>query len=158
MRSSLATFVAALLVSPAAAEVEFRWFAASANLGIRVAGVRSVEGSYFRLSCSPEGVPGEGPSLQYEMAGDRNAHQAEAVQVVVDEEAFPFELDKDGLADNTVGRARSELVRLADRLSGSRSGSFVVEVPRRNVAERFSLKDVQRALGKPGRTLIARCH
>ena len=157
MKAWAVALVASVAAVPAVAQVEFRWFKASANLGIQVAGVRNVNGSYFRFTCSPSGIPGEGPSLQYDAADDRTARKPGAIQVVVDGEAFLFEIDASGLTVDETNRGAVEMRRVADKLAGAKSGYFEIEVPSKNFSERFSLKDVRQALGKPRQNLLSKC-
>lgn len=145
----------ALSLTSAEAKVEFRWFTAAAMQGTIVAGVQNEKGSYFRIMCVAGTVPQQ-PVLQYEPKGSKLA-KVEAVQVVVEEEAFHFQLDAQGLAELDARGNRTEFGRMVDKLAGSRDAAFLVEVPRTNVSERFSLKDGRKALGSPGKTIIAGC-
>lgn len=145
----------ALIFTPADAKVEFRWFTANAMQGTIVAGVQNEKGSYFRIMCV-SGTDPQKPVLQYEPK-DAKLAEAEAVQIVVGEEAFHFNLDRLGLAELDARGNRLEFERLTNKLAGSREAAFQVEVPRLDVSERFSLKGGRKALGAPGKTIIASC-
>lgn len=141
--------------APAQAKVEFRWFTASGMQGTVVAGVQNEGGSYFRIMCVT-GTDPQKPVLQYDPKSG-GLIKSEAIQVIVGKEAFHFQVDAQGLAELDARGNRTEFARLTNKLASSREAAFMVEVPRTNVSERFSLKDGRKALGPPGKTLIAGC-
>lgn len=144
-----------LCFAPAQAKVEFRWFTAGGMQGTVVAGVQNEGGSYFRIMCVTGTAP-QKPVLQYDPKRGGLA-KSEAIQVIVGEEAFHFQVDAQGLAELDARGNRTEFARLTNKLAGSREAAFMVEVPRTNVSERFTLKDGRKALGPPGKTLIEGC-
>lgn len=146
---------AAMAASTVQAQVAYRWFTASGMGGTLVAGIRNDKGSYFRLSCSAGAVDPEA-SLDYEPKGIP-IRKGDTIQVVVDGDAFQFDLGDLGLAELSARTSRLELAKLVKKLTVSRSAAFEVETPRANAVEKFSLKDARKAIGLGRDSILSGC-
>ena len=82
--------------------------------------------------------------------------EAVTVQIVVDGDSFPFELNE--IQFTASSRAEKwRFFALVDALVASKQKSFVVEFPKYDTSETFSLLDARKSLGQGKSSILSGC-
>ena len=125
--------------------VDFRWTSGFGQ-GTLEANIENGNGSSVNIYC-PAWQEDKTPGLFVQVKGI-NAQRDElvTVQIVVDGKNYPFHLNE--IRFRADGRAnRWEFRELLRALASSKQKSFVIEFPKYNIAETFSLLDARKTIG-----------
>jgi hypothetical protein len=126
--------------------VDFRWTSGFGQ-GTLEANIENGNGSSVNIYC-PAGQEDQTPGMFIQVKGI-NAQRDElvTVQIIVDGKNYPFDLKEIRFrADSRTNRW--EFRELLRALASSKQRSFVIEFPKYNVAETFSLLDARKAIGR----------
>jgi hypothetical protein len=151
----LLSILSFVLAASTAMAVDYRW-TSSYDQGTLEATIRNRNASNVVIYC-PEGQEDTTPGMFLEVKGIRPQRgEAVTVQIVVDGDSFPFELNE---IQFTAG-SRAEKWRffaLVDALVASKQKSFVVEFPKYDTSETFSLLDARKSLGQGKSSILSGC-
>jgi hypothetical protein len=152
MRCGIALTIALLatdaLSRPA---VEYRWTSGPGTGGTITAAIENRAGSAFRIYCSTGGTSPQG-GFEYETRRTK-LRENERIQVVVGKKSFVLSAGPNQQARGS----RIELARLVREMISTGAKSFLVEVPRANSVERFSLKDAAQHLKDDSGSIYEPC-
>lgn len=153
MRFPLA-MMALIFAASTALAVDFRWTLGFAQ-GTLEAIIRNGNDSEFNVFC-PTGWEGERkrPGMFIHVAGIHPAAKEQVtVQIIVDDKNYSFYLDE--VEFRPYSRLDwMQFETLVDALASSKRKSFVVEFPKYNKAETFSLIDARKSLARNGKNSI----
>ncbi len=151
----LLSILSLLLTASAAIAVDYRWTSSYAQ-GTLEAIIRNRNDSSVTIYC-PEGQEDTTPGMFIEVKRIKpKAGESVTAQIVVDGDSYPFDLQETQyLANSNTEKLR--FVALVDALAASKKKSFVVEFPKYNTAETFSLLDARKSLGDGKNSILAGC-
>lgn len=151
----IAPIMLLLLGTTTALAVDYRWVS-SYDQGTIEATIRNRNASSLMIFC-PLGQEDTTPGMFIEVKGIKPVRGEQVtVQIVVDGDNYPFELNEIEYHAN----ARDEKWRfraLLDALTASKRKSFVIEFPKYNQAETFSLLDARTIIGRGKDSIIDGC-
>jgi hypothetical protein len=144
-----------LLTASAAMAVDYRWTSSYAQ-GTLEAIIHNRNDSSVTIYC-PEGQEDTTPGMFIEVTRIKpRAGESVTVQIVVDGDSHAFALQEiQYLANSNVEKLH--FFALVDALVASKQKSFVVEFPKYQTAETFSLLDARKSLGDGKKSILAGC-
>jgi len=151
----IVSIVCLLLATPAALAVDYRW-TLSFNQGTYEAIIWNRNDSSLTIYC-PMGQEDTTPGMfiQVKRIKPQPGEQV-TVQIIVDGENYPFELSE--IQFNASSRTEKWHFRaLVDALAASKQKSFVVEFPKYDTSETFSLLDTRKTIGRGKDSMIEGC-
>jgi hypothetical protein len=144
-----------LLTASAALAVDYRW-TLSYGQGTLEASIYNSNDSSILISC-PLGQTDTTPEMLIEVKRIKpKAGEQVTVQIIVDGDNYPFELNEIEFTANSPSGKR-QFRALLDALAASRKTSFVVEFPKYNTSETFSLLDARKTVGRGKDSIIEGC-
>jgi hypothetical protein len=144
-----------LFATSAALAVDYRWTLGYAQ-GTTEAIISNQNDSSVDIYC-PSGQEDTTPGMFIEVKRIKPPRGEQVtVQIIVDDNNYPFELNEIQFTAGT--RAEKWQFRaLLDALATSKRKSFVVEFPKYNTSETFSLLDARKNIGRGKDSIIAGC-
>jgi len=154
MKLLLVTF-ALLLSASAIAATDFRWTVGYGQ-GTLEANIENANGSTLNIYC-PAGSEDKTPGMFVSSKQVKPAaKETVTVQIIVDGKNYPFLLD--GSWFKATGRQNQwDFRTLVNALAASKQKSFVVEFPKYQTQETFSLLDARKAIGSGKKSIIKEC-
>ncbi|MCS3726468.1 hypothetical protein [Bradyrhizobium betae] len=151
----LPTALALTMSCTAALAVDFRWTLGYGQ-GTLEANIENGAGSTFSIYC-PAGSENKTPGMFITVARIKpQVKETVTAQIIVDGKNHPFLLD--GSQFKAEGRQNQwDFRELVNALAASKQKSFVVEFPKYQTQETFSLLDVRKTLGTAKKTIIRQC-
>ena len=151
----IVSIVSLLLATPAALAVDYRW-TLSFNQGTSEATIWNRNDSSLTIYC-PQGQEDTTPGMFIEVKRIKPQRGEQVtVQIIVDGENYPFELSE--IQFNASSRTEKWHFRaLVDALAASKQKSFVVEFPKYDTSETFSLLDTRKTIGRGKDSMIEGC-
>lgn len=136
--------------------VDFRWTSGWAQ-GTAEANIANGNGSSFNIFC-PQWQTDTTPGMFIEVKRitTRQPNELVTVQIIVDGENHSFFLKQIEFKAVTE-TDKSQFRELIRALASSKQKSFVVEFPKYNTAETFSLLDARKALGLGKHSILKGC-
>ncbi len=152
-RISIAVCLA--LAAAPAMSVDFRWTIAY-NQGTAEAIIRNGNDSNVNIYC-PSGQEDKTPGMYVDVNSVKPAYNEQVtVQIIVDGKNYPFYLRE--IEFKPVSREDWwEFKALIRALALSKQKSFVVELPKYNKSETFSLLDARKVLGHGKESILSGC-
>lgn len=146
---------ALMLSGTAALAVDFRWTLGYGQ-GTLEANIENGAGSTFSIYC-PAGSDDKTPGIFISVTRIKpQVKEAVTAQIIIDGKNHPFLLD--GSRFKAEGRQNQwDFRALVNALATSKQKSFVVEFPKYQTQETFSLLDVRKTLGTAKKTIIREC-
>jgi hypothetical protein len=139
----------------AAMAVDYRWTSSYAQ-GTLEAIIRNGNESTVTIYC-PEGQDDTTPGMFIEVKRIApKAKESVTVQIIVDGDSYAFDLQEIQYLANS-NAEKLHFFALVDALVASRQKSFVVEFPKYQIAETFSLLDAPKSLGEGKNSILAGC-
>ncbi|WP_456624000.1 hypothetical protein [Bradyrhizobium sp. P5_C12] len=147
--------LALMLSGTTALAVDFRWTLGYGQ-GTLEANIENSAGSTFSIYC-PAGSDDKTPGMFITVTRIKpQAKEAVTVQIIIDGKNYPFLLD--GSQFKAAGRQNQwDFRELVKALATTKQKSFVVEFPKYQTQETFSLLDVRKSLGTAKKTIIKDC-
>jgi hypothetical protein len=144
-----------VLATSAAMAVDYRWTSSYAQ-GTLEAIIRNRNDSSVMIYC-PEGQEDTTPGMFIEVKRiNPEKGESVTVQIVVDGDSHAFDLQEiQFLASSNTEKL--QFFALVDALVASKQKSFVVEFPKYDMAETFSLLDARKSLGDGKNSILAGC-
>ena len=153
--SSLLSLLSLVLGASTALAVDYRW-TVGYDQGTLEATVDNRNDSSFEIYC-PQGQTDTTPGMFIIVKGiEPKAGEKVLVQIVIDGTSHPFELDEIQFLANS-RTAKWQFRDLVLSLASSRQKSFVVEFPKYDTSETFSLLDAKKALGIGKESILEGC-
>ncbi len=144
-----------LLTASTALAVDYRW-TLSYDQGTLEAAIYNRNDSSILISC-PLGQTDTTPEMLIEVKRIKpKAGEQVTVQIIVDDDNYPFELNEIEFTANSLSGKR-QFRALLDALVASRKKSFVIEFPKYNTSETFSLRDARKIVGRGKDSIIEGC-
>ena len=144
-----------LLTASAAMAVDYRWTSSYAQ-GTLEAISHNRNDSSVTIYC-PEGQNDTTPGMFIEVKRIKpKAGESVTVQIVVDGDSHAFALQEIRYLANS-NSEKLNFFALVDALVASKQKSFVVEFPKYETAETFSLLDARKSLGEGKKSILAGC-
>ncbi|MBC9876330.1 hypothetical protein G8O24_03085 [Bradyrhizobium sp. INPA01-394B] len=144
-----------ILSGTAALAVDFRW-PLGYGQGTLEANIENSVGSTFSIYC-PAGSEDKTPGMFISVTRIKpQVKETITAQIIIDGKNHPFLLD--GSQFKAEGRQNQQDFRqLVMALATAKQKSFVVEFPKYQTQETFSLLDVRKTLGTAKKTIIREC-
>jgi hypothetical protein len=152
---SLVTILSLALTPSPAIAVDYRW-TSSYGQGTLEAIIRNRNDSNIVLYC-PEGQEDTTPGMFVEVRRIKpQKDESVTVQIVVDGDSHAFDLNEiQFTASSNADKLR--FFALVDALVTSKQKSFVVEFPKYDTSETFSLLDARKSLGQGKNSILRGC-
>jgi hypothetical protein len=143
------------LSASTAMAADYRW-TSSYDQGTLEATIWNRNASNIVIYCS-EGQEDTTPGMFLEVKRIKPQRgESVTVQIVVDGDSFPFELNE--IQFTASSRAEKwRFFALVDALVASKQKSFVVEFPKYDTSETFSLVDARKSLGQGKSSILSGC-
>ena len=147
--------IALMLSGTAALAVDFRWTLGYGQ-GTLEANIENSAGSTFSIYC-PAGSDDKTPGMFITVPRIKlQPKETVTAQIIVDGKNHPFLLEESEF--KAEGRQnRWDFRALVNALATSKQKSFIVELPKYQIQETFSLIDVRKTLGTGKKTIIREC-
>jgi hypothetical protein len=153
----LLTIMSLTFAASAALAVDFRWTQGYGQ-GTLEANIANANDSTININC-PEGQTDTTPGMFIEVkriSPPRQSDETVTVQIIVDGKNYSFFLKE--IQFKAVTRTdKSQFRELVRALASSKQKSFVVEFPKYNTAETFSLLDARKVLGLGKHSILKGC-
>ena len=153
----LLAIISLTFAASAALAVDFRWTLGYGQ-GTLEANIANANGSTININC-PEGQTDTTPGMFIEVGRISHLHQRDetvTVQIIVDGRNHSFSLKK--IQFKAVTRMdKSQFREFVHALASSKQKSFVVEFPKYNTAETFSLLDARKVIGLGKHSILKGC-
>jgi hypothetical protein len=151
----LLSILAFVLTASTAMAVDYRW-TSSYDQGTLEATISNRNDSSVAIYC-PEGQEDTAPGMFLEVKRIKPQRgESVTVQIVVDGDSYAFELNE----IQFTASSRAEKLRffaLVDALVASKQKLFVVEFPKYDTSETFSLLDARKSLGQGKNSILRSC-
>jgi hypothetical protein len=143
------------LSASTAMAADYRW-TSSCDQGTLEATIWNRNASNIVIYC-PKGQEDTTPGMFLEVKRIKPQRgESVTVQIVVDGDSFPFELNE--IQFTASSRAEKwRFFALVDALVASKQKSFVVEFPKYDTSETFSLVDARKSLGQWKSSILSGC-
>ena len=152
--SLLFAAIAIAFTKPAFA-VDYRW-TQSYDQGTSEAIIENASDASVNIYC-PSGQTDTTPGMFVDSRKVRpKAGESVRVQIIVDGDNYPFDLDEDKFKANSNANML-QFQGLLTALTASRARRFTVEFPKYKISEQFSLLDAAKILGKGKSTILDGC-
>ncbi|WP_431204334.1 hypothetical protein ACQ86E_04230 [Bradyrhizobium betae] len=146
---------AMMLSNTAALAVDFRWTLGYGQ-GTLEANIENSAGSTFSIYC-PAGSDDKTPGMFIMVTRIKpQVKETVTAQIIVDGKNHPFLLDGSRFKAEG-GQNQSDFRQLVMPLATTKQKSFVVEFPKYQTQETFSLFDFRKTLGTAKKTIIREC-
>jgi hypothetical protein len=151
----LLSILSFVLTASTAIAVDYRW-TSSYDQGTLEATIWNRHASNIVIYC-PEGQEDTTPGMFLEVKRIKPQRgESVTVQIVADGDSFPFELNE--IQFTASSRAEKwRFFALVDVLVASKQKSFVVEFPKYDTSETFSLLDARKSLGQGKSSILSGC-
>jgi hypothetical protein len=140
---------------PGAHAVDDRW-TSSYDQGTLEAIISNRDDSSINIYC-PQGQEDTTPGMFIEVKRIKpQAREIVTVQIIVDGNNYPFELNEIQFTASS-RTLQTQFRALIEALVASKGNSFVVEFPKYNVSETFSLRDARKTIGRGKNSILDGC-
>jgi hypothetical protein len=132
-----------------------RWGRVSKQGEIDIA-VSTADGSALMFTC-PEGYPGQKVGIGVHARGQIPNGPANTLKIIVGAQTFSYRLEADAVFV-TDRETETSVNTTVDALLGSKSRTFIAEIPELKWRQEFPLTNIKAAMdGVPGKNIISRC-